>query len=138
MRPGKGFGMKRGMTVALIAAAMVIVCGGIAGAHRASYATTVVEDGASRSPRPDFKVTGHLESPKDACVRNRTVKFLARSEDGIAVLLDQDRTNNRGKWKLMATSRTPTTSGSRRPRRGSPSATITVASARRARSPVLF
>ncbi len=92
--------MKRGMTVALIAA-MVIVCGGIAGAHRASYATAVVEDGASPSPRPDFKVTGHLESPKDACVRNRTVKFLARTEDGSTVLLDQDRTNDRGKWELI-------------------------------------
>ena len=74
----------------------MILCAGIAGAHRASYSTTVVEETASPSPRPDFKVTGHLESPKDACVRNRTVKFLARTEDGTAVLLGTDRTNDRG------------------------------------------
>ncbi len=89
------------MWVALIASALAVLYVAVAVAHRASYSTTVVEDNASTSPRPDFKVVGHLESPKDACIRNRTVKFLARTEGGTTVLLDKDRTNDRGKWELI-------------------------------------
>lgn len=100
MRLG-GFGIKRGVRVALLAVALFVLCAAVAGARRASYPTTIVEESASPSPRPDFKLTGHLESPKDACVRNRTVKFLARTEDGTPVLLGTDRTNDRGHWKLI-------------------------------------
>jgi hypothetical protein len=100
MRLG-GFGIKRGTIAALIAAVLLIVGAGIAAAHRASYATTVIQEGTSPSPRPDFKVTGHLESPKGACIRDRTVKFLGRTEDGTAVLLAKDRTNDRGRWKVI-------------------------------------
>jgi hypothetical protein len=94
-------GMRRALLVALTVAGLVLLCAAIAGAHRASYATTIVEEGASTSPRPDFKVTGHLESSKGACVRGRTVKFLARAEDGSKVVLDTDRTNDSGRWKLV-------------------------------------
>jgi hypothetical protein len=90
------------LLIGLIAGiAVVVLCSAIAGAHRASYSTAIIEETASPSPGPNFKVTGHLESPKGACVRNRKVKFLARTEDGTAVLLGTDRTNDRGRWVLV-------------------------------------
>ena len=75
--------------------------GGVAGAHRATYATVVVEENASRSRRPDYKLIGHLESSKEACLRNRTMKFLARTADGATVVLGTGRTNGSGTWRLV-------------------------------------
>jgi hypothetical protein len=92
--------MRRGIAVALIAAAVAVLCTAIAGAHRASYATFVKEDNATSPSEPPTKITGHLESPKHACVRGRTVKLLVRTEDGSTVLLDQDVSSDRGKWTL--------------------------------------
>lgn len=90
------------MCIGLIAgSALVAALVGIAGAHRATYATVVVEENASRSPRPDYKVIGHLESSKEACLRNRIMKFLARTEDGATVVLGTDRTSDSGRWKLV-------------------------------------
>ncbi len=99
MRPGR-FGIKRGMGVAVLAVALVVLCAGIAGAHRASYSTTVVEEEATSPSEPPTKVTGHLESTKHACVKGRTVSLLARTQEGIKVLIDQDRSSDRGNWTL--------------------------------------
>jgi hypothetical protein len=93
--------MRRGVFIGLVAALVVILCAGIAGARRASYPTLIGQETSPPSPRPDYKVTGHLASPKDACLRNRTVKFLARTEGGDKVVLDKDRTNDRGRWVLI-------------------------------------
>jgi hypothetical protein len=93
--------VRRGLWVGLIAAALVTICAATAGAHRVSYPSVIGQETAPPSPRPDFKVTGHLASLKDACIRNRTVKFLARTEDGSKVVLDKDRTNDRGRWVLI-------------------------------------
>ena len=60
-----------------------------------------MEENASRSRRPDYKLIGHLESSKEACLRNRTMKFLARTADGATVVLGTGRTNGSGTWRLV-------------------------------------
>lgn len=78
--------------------------GAVAAASTASSPTKVVLDRLTTTgtgPDQEGHFVGHLESPKEKCLRGRTVKLLLRNgNNGDVKLADTDTTGKRGHWVL--------------------------------------
>src|SRR3954469_15507807 len=98
--------MRRLRPTALVLGAVLalLALGAVAVAATPSSPTKVVLDqftqtGSGETEHGHF--VGHLESPKQKCVRGRTVKlFMRNGNDGTITLADTDQTGRHGGWTL--------------------------------------
>lgn len=98
----KGFGLK-----GLVAAGGVLACltfTAIAMGSTPSSPTKLVLDSFTQTgegPTLQGDFIGHLKSPKDKCLRGRTVKLILRNGNtGESSLADTDKTGRSGHWHL--------------------------------------
>lgn len=94
-----------GLKALLLCTAFAFVAfGAVAAARTASSPTKVVLDQFTETgsgPDAQGHFVGHLESPKQKCVRGRTVKlFMRNGNDGTITLADTDQTGRHGGWTL--------------------------------------
>jgi hypothetical protein len=88
----------------MCAVLVFLALGAVAVASIPSSPTKVVLDQFTQTgegPTLHGKFVGHLESPKEKCVRGRTIKlFLRNGNNGKTKLADTDHTGKRGGWTV--------------------------------------
>jgi hypothetical protein len=91
-------------TLLLCTAFAFVAFSAVAAARVPSSPTKVILDQFTETgsgPDAQGHFVGHLESPKQGCVRDRTVKlFMRDGNDGSITLADTDKTGRHGGWVL--------------------------------------
>lgn len=75
---------------------------GIAEAHTTTFPTEIDQMGATQTSMPGFysySTSGHLESQKRACLRERTIKLFLRA-GGSKTLIDVGTSSQNGFWAV--------------------------------------